>query len=102
MFITSITSVLFATLLAGQSSAAKKPSTSAKDASNLPFATATFPAFGTSLGLGITGTLEFHGLASPNVEIISTATTGLHNFPAGLGPFLYHSISPPRRTRLTR
>jgi hypothetical protein len=99
MFITSITSVLFATLLAGQSATAKKP---AKDASDLPVATATFPAFGLSLGLGITGTIEFHGLASSNVEIISTATTGLHNFPAGLGPFLYHSISPLRRARLTR
>lgn len=86
MFITSITSVLLATLLAGQSSAA------APNTPYLPLARATFPAFGTNQD--ISGTLEFHGLPSPNVEIISTGATGLKNFPPGLGPFLYHSTSP--------
>ena len=99
MFITSITSVIFATLLAGQASAASDQSTSAAaapSASDLPVARATFPAFGISPD--ISGTLEFHSLVSSNVEIISTEVTGLHNFPAGLGPFLYHSTFPLRNS----
>ena len=100
MFITSITSVIFATLVARQASAAKNPSSSTangKDASNLPVARATFPSFG--INQDISGTLEFHGLLSSNVEIISTAQTGLKNFPAGEGPFLYHSTFPPDEFR---
>jgi hypothetical protein len=92
MFITSITSLILATLLARQASAAKNPSTSTsmgKDASNLPVARATFPSFG--INQDISGTLEFHELLSSSVEIISTAQSGLKNFPAGEGPFLYHS-----------
>jgi hypothetical protein len=95
MFTTSITSVIFATLLTGQVFAAKNASTSAAAApvaSDLPIARATFPAFG--INQDISGTLEFHDLTSSNVEIISTGANGLHNFPAGLGPFLYHSTLP--------
>ena len=92
-----VTSILFATFLAGQASAAaKKQSTPAEATpapSNLPIARATFPAFGTNQD--ISGTLEFHGLVSPNVEIISTGDNGLHNFPEG-GPFGYHSTIYPR------
>src|SRR5277367_4575449 len=57
---------------------------------------ATFPEFGPEQG--ITGTLTFtpaHG--GVGVVITSTGETALQHFPAGKGPFLYHSNTPPHR-----
>jgi hypothetical protein len=54
--------------------------------------TATFPQFGPEQN--ISGTLTFTpAKGGVGVIITSTGDTALHNFPAGLGPFLYHSTS---------
>lgn len=59
-----------------------------------PAVFARFPQFGPSAGAGISGVLELKNV-NGNVEIISGGETALHNFPAGLGPFLYHSTFSP-------
>ena len=56
-----------------------------------PAVYAQFPEFGPSAGAGISGVLEFKN-NNGNAEIISSGDSALHNFPAGLGPFLYHSM----------
>ena len=50
---------------------------------------ATFPSFGSEKG--ISGVLEFQAVDS-GVAITSKGNTALHGFPAGQGPFSYHSI----------
>ena len=110
--ILSLSSILIASLLSAQTSAiyARKDhtsSTTAKDSATStasvpgptttapagPLATAAsvlFPAFGNS---EITGSLEFRELANnAGIEITSSGDNPLHNFPAGQGPFSYHSI----------
>ena len=56
----------------------------------VPAVYAQFPQFGPSSGAGISGVLELKNV-NGKVEIISGGETALHNFPAGLGPFAYHS-----------
>jgi hypothetical protein len=54
--------------------------------------TAAFPQFGPEQD--ITGTLTFTpAKGGVGVVIISTGDTALQNFPAELGPFLYHGTS---------
>jgi hypothetical protein len=58
-----------------------------------PAVYAQFPEFGPSAGASISGVLEFKN-NNGNAEIISSGDSALYNFPAGVGPFLYHgSIS---------
>lgn len=89
-------SILIASLFAGHASAldARQIRPISIEFPATPPVVVSFPAIGPSLD--ITGNLEFHPVAS-GVEIISTASQGLHNFPAGLGPFLYHGIGPSLR-----
>src|SRR3981189_3274438 len=57
-----------------------------------PAVFAQFPQYGPTTGAGIAGVLEFKNV-NGNAEIISSGDTALHNFPAGLGPFLYHGTT---------
>jgi hypothetical protein len=98
----SVSSILIASLFAGHASAlnarqAKPISIDFPAAAAAPIPApiiVSFPAIGPILE--ITGNLEFHSVAT-GVEIISSETDGLRNFPAGLGPFLYHGIVPSPR-----
>jgi len=56
-----------------------------------PAVYANFPSSGPATT--ITGVLEFHNLGTAGVEILSSGATALHSFPAGEGPFLYHSMA---------
>jgi len=92
----SVSSILLASLFAGHAYAlhARQARPISIEFPATPPVVVSFPAIGSSLD--ITGNLEFHPVPS-GVEIVSTPTEGLKNFPAGLGPFLYHSIaSSPR------
>jgi len=61
------------------------------------YVSASFPAYGPESD--ITGTLLFtnENQTGPGVQITSEGPSALHNFPAHLGPFLYHSklLYPP-------
>ena len=81
----STSSIILASFLAVQTSGLSNES------GPLRVAKATFPQFGTNKE--ISGTLEFHALPSNNVEIVSTGVNGLKSFPAGQGPFVYHSTA---------
>ena len=96
--LSSILSVIALGLIATSSASALNvraaKATSATGATNTAIATsvaATFPQFGPEKD--ITGTLTFTpAVGGIGVVITSTGDTALHNFPKGLGPFLYHGI----------
>ena len=68
--------------------------TTATSAPTVKSVAATFPQFGPEQS--ITGTLTFTpAVGGVGVVITSTGDAALHNFPAGQGPFLYHSYIPP-------
>lgn len=96
----SVSSILIASLFAGHASALNARQAEpisidfpAAAAAPAPIVV-SFPAIGPILE--ITGNLEFHSVAT-GIEIVSSETNGLRNFPAGLGPFLYHGIVPSPR-----
>jgi hypothetical protein len=79
--------VLFSSVVAARNLFPRQNSTA-----QAPAVFAQFPQYGPSTGAGIAGVLEFKNV-NGNVEIISSGDSALHNFPAGLGPFLYHGTT---------
>ena len=88
----SFTTALETATVSNDTSAATATSSSSTTATSTAFpqsVIAAFPQFGPEQD--ITGTLTFTAAkGGVGVVITSTGDTALHNFPAGLGPFLYH------------